>query len=106
MVCTTLFTKFECLPRLSIYVHAFLSSDVFHIKNKLFSKSSFMNITGVLSSVDPDQTLQNVGPDMGPNCFHLGYQQTIYVGNMHCPYLPNIGILINSSTDIRRRYEA
>ena len=37
-----------------------------------FSKKSFRNTIGL----DPDQVPHSVPLDLGPNCAHLGYQQT------------------------------
>ena len=40
----------------------------------------------VLNSFDPDQARHYVGPDLGPNCFHLGYQKRTKEGkeiNVH-----------------------
>ena len=37
-------------------------------KSSLFSKICFMNTTRVSNSLNPDQTGQFVGPDLGPNC--------------------------------------
>ena len=34
----------------------------------IFSKNSFWNIIRVSNSLDPDQALHFVGPDLGPNC--------------------------------------
>ena len=49
----------------------FLYADFF---SKLaFLKHSF-NTIRVLNSLDPDQDRQNIGPDLGPNCYQ-GYQQ-------------------------------
>ena len=45
----------------------FLSSDDF-FQNQFFSENSFWNIIRVSNSLDPDQALQNVGPDLGANC--------------------------------------
>ena len=33
-----------------------------------FSKNSFRNTIRVSNSLDPDQDLHSVGPDLGPNC--------------------------------------
>ena len=44
----------------------FLSSELF--KNKMFSNVSSRNTIRVSNSLAPDQDLQNVGPDLGPNC--------------------------------------
>ena len=34
------------------------------------SKFSFRNTIRVSNSLDPDQDLRSVGPDLGPNCMH------------------------------------
>ena len=33
-------------------------------------KNSSRNAIGVSNILDPDQALQNVGPDLDPNCLH------------------------------------
>ena len=43
-----------------------LSADFFF--KLTFSKSSFRNTIRVLDSLDSDQDLHSVGPDLGPNC--------------------------------------
>ena len=40
-----------------------------------FSKNSFRNKIRVSNPLDPDQDQHSVGPDLDPNCLHLGYQQ-------------------------------
>ena len=45
----------------------FLSSVDFFFK-LTFSKKSFWNTIRVSNSLDPDQVLQFVGPDLGPDC--------------------------------------
>ena len=44
----------------------FLSSEFSKIK--MFSNIAFRNTIRVSNSLAPDQDLQNVGPDLGPNC--------------------------------------
>ena len=36
----------------------------------------FFNTIRVSNSLDPDQARHFVGPNLGPYCLHLGYQQT------------------------------
>ena len=38
------------------------------LKTFTLSMLDFFNTIRVLSSLDPDQARQNVGPDLGPNC--------------------------------------
>ena len=40
-----------------------------------FSKNYFRNTIKVSNCLDLDQIRQSFGPDLGPNCLHLGYQQ-------------------------------
>ena len=48
-------------------------------KKLTFSKKSFRNIIRVSNSLDPDQAWRFVRLELGPNCLHLGYQQTTKV---------------------------
>ena len=36
--------------------------------NKVFLKKNFRNTISVSNSLDPDQDLHSVGPDLGSNC--------------------------------------
>ena len=51
--------------------HAFLSSAEFFFSKSTLSKKCFRNTIRVLSSLNPDQARQNVGPDLGPNCLQI-----------------------------------
>ena len=67
------FAFWEMFHDLLLYADFFLQSN--------FSKNYFRNIIRVSNSLDLDQTRQNVGPDLGPNCLQrLCYQQTTLVG--------------------------
>ena len=49
-----------------------------------FSKNSFRNIIRVLNSLDPNQALHFVGPDLGPNCLQR-LTTNCYLSNDHSP---------------------
>ena len=46
----------------------FLSSADIFFQNQLFLKNSFHNTIKVSNSLDPNQSRDYVGPDLGPNC--------------------------------------
>ena len=45
------------------------SADI--LQNHFLKKKKFRNTIRVPNSLDPDQDKQNVGPDLGPNCFQM-----------------------------------
>ena len=53
---------------LQVFLPLWSSSD-------FFQKTSFRNTIRVSDGLDSDQDQRFVGPDLSPNCLHIGYQQ-------------------------------